>query len=50
MVGRPDRLRLEALEGEVEVDGPGVVDNGCYGVEDLRVDGVAGGKATTWVR
>lgn len=50
MVGRPDRLVFEALEAEVEVDGPGVVDDRCYGVEDSRVDRVGWGKAFAWIR
>lgn len=50
VVGRPDRPGFEALEAEVEVHRPGVVDDGRHCVEDPRVDRVAGGKATRWVR
>lgn len=50
MVGRPDRLGFEALEAEVEVDGPGVVDDGRHCVEDPRVERITGRKASSWVR
>lgn len=50
MVGRPDCLGFEALEAEVEVDGPGVVDDGRHGVEDSRVERIGGRKASAGVR
>lgn len=42
VVRRPDRLGFEALEAEVEVDRPGVVDYVSDSVEDSRVRWVAG--------